>query len=114
MSLEGVQVAGGDHAGDFDTQGGQRFRSPADGFDLGLGRGEGGQVLRELRPAGQQLLAAPGHRPVLHLHQVVLGAVGADEDGALGAGDQQLLFQLPVVMRLQLAGAYLRGQTFVP
>ncbi|MNN21007.1 hypothetical protein D3C81_1343130 [compost metagenome] len=114
MRLEGVQVAGGDHAGHLDTQGRQLIRCSTDDLDLGFLDLESAKVFLELGPAGNQLLAAPGHRAVFHVHEVVAGAVRADKDDALSAADQQLLLKLPVVMRLQLAGQHCGSQGGVP
>lgn len=48
------------------------------------------------------------------MNEVGAGAVGADEDHALGGADQQLLFQLPVVVRLQFASADLGDEVGIP
>ncbi|MCY1377926.1 hypothetical protein D9M69_655240 [compost metagenome] len=114
MLLEDIEVAGGDHAGDFDAQRRQSAGSAANGFHRDLRSHVGGQILLELGPAGDQLFATTFDRAVLHLHQVVFGSVGADEDRTLSSGHQQLLFQLPVVMRLQIARADLADQALVP
>ena len=54
MILENGQIGGRDHAGDFDMQGREHFRCLADNGLLLGGVLVGGQVKRELIPAGFQ------------------------------------------------------------
>ncbi|EXL31152.1 hypothetical protein PssB301D_02445 [Pseudomonas syringae pv. syringae str. B301D-R] len=114
MRLELLQVARSDHAGDFDAQRWQRVRGLPNCLHHGLSWLIRFKIDFELFPAGDQLRRPTFHREVLHRDEVVFGPVRANENHFLGTGHQQLLLQLPVVMRIQITCAHVGGELLVP